>query len=85
MTKEEFDKHIEKEANFMECELDFDAFLCGNCGSADVDQAHWVGVNNNQIKELINAEEWYCNNCNTRPECFTIQEFLDEELYTKLK
>lgn len=85
MEKNEFDKHIEEEAIKLDCELDFNSFLCGKCGSADVDQAHWVGVNDNQIKELIDPDEWYCNNCEARVECFTIQEFLDEELYIKLK
>lgn len=85
MNKNEFEDHILKEAIKLDCELDFNSFLCGKCGSANVDQAHWVGVNDNQIKELIDPDEWYCNGCNTRSECFTIQEFLDEELYTKLK
>ena len=85
MEKNEFEDHILKEAIRLECELDFDSLLCVKCGSGDIDQRHWVGTNNYIIKELIDPDEWYCNNCEARPECFTIQEFLDEELYTKLK
>ncbi len=85
MNKNEFDKHIEEEAIKLDCELDFNSYLCAKCGSGDIDQSHWVGVNTNMINELIDPSIFYCNKCETHAEVFTIQEFLDEELYIKLK
>jgi len=85
MTEEEFREHLVNEAEFMDCEIHNESYLCDECGSADIDQQFWVGVNTNMIAELIDPEKWYCNNCEKETEGFTVEVFWNEKMYEKLE
>lgn len=84
MTEEEFREHIKDEADFLDIEIHNESYLCCKCGSADIDQPHWVGVNTNMIEELIDPDKWYCNNCNQETEGFTVETFWNEKMYEKI-
>jgi len=84
MTEEQFREHLKDEADCLDIEIHNESYLCKECGSADVDQQYWVGVNSNMIAELIDPEKWYCNQCQEEVDCASVEEFWNEKLYENL-
>lgn len=84
MTKEEFLKKLKDECEFLSIDLTNETYLC-ECGSPDVDQQHWVGVNTGLIAELVDEQLWYCNVCQEeKPTCYQYDEFMEEKMYEKI-
>lgn len=84
MTKEEFLERLENECEFLYIDLTDVIYLC-ECGSPNVDQPHWVGVNDGLIRELIDAEDWYCNVCDKHVDvCYQFDKFMEEKMYEKI-
>lgn len=85
MTKEEFERHLLLEKEYLEIDIHGETYLCEKCASANIDQQNWVGVNTGYINELIDPEVWYCNECEMETEGLTVDDFREDEMYLNIE
>lgn len=84
MTEKQFKSEVEQDCAYLEIDLTDETYLCAKCGSPDIDGQQWVGVNTGLIKEIIDEDEIWCNNCSQKVEMEQYTTFLKEELYKNL-
>lgn len=84
MTKEKFIKEVEQDCEYLEIDLTEETYLCTKCGSPDIDEQRWVGVNTGLVNEIIDEDEIWCNNCSQKVEMEQYATFLKEKLYENL-
>ena len=90
MTKQEYLDQIKQER--LELNIDEnlskqELYVCGVCGSLDIEEKMWVGMNTGLVTDSCKHEEYYCNCCQEKyvVHSYFLSGFIKNKLYSNLK